>query len=132
MVTNDDTETDFCLLSRQTAAEIGLVQRMDKVEVKQDVFGALGLMRTEPGTISLRTGAEPYSMSTARRVRFHMMDIVKAELERITSAGIIREVIETTDWCAVMVVVVKGSGDVRICVDFKKLNHAVKRPLYML
>jgi hypothetical protein len=25
-----------------------------------------------------------------------------------------------------MVVGVKGSGDVRICVDFKKLNHAVK------
>ena len=54
------------ILSRQVGAEIGLEQRMDKVEVKQDVFGAHGLMHTEPVTINLRTGAEQYSMSTAR------------------------------------------------------------------
>ena len=48
------------------------------------------------------------------------MDKVKAELERMKSAGIIKEVIEATDWCTSMVVVTKSSGDVRICVDFKK------------
>ncbi|KAK2156323.1 hypothetical protein LSH36_216g03005 [Paralvinella palmiformis] len=128
VVTNDDDiETGFCLLSRQIAAEMGLVQLMDKVEVNRDVFGADGLMHTEPITINLRTGAEPYSMSTARRVSFPVMDKVKAELERMKSAGIIKEAIEANDWCVPMVVVVKGSGDVRICVDFKKLNHAVKR-----
>ena len=103
VVTNNDTETGFCLLSRQVAAEMGLAQRMDKGEVKQDVLGAHGLMRTESVTINLRAGAEPYSMSTARRVPFPMMDKVKAELERIKGAGIIKEVIEATDWCALMV-----------------------------
>ena len=31
-----------------------------------------------------------------------------------------------------MVVVAKRSDDVRICLNFKKLNHAVKQPIYML
>ena len=36
-----------------------IMTKVDKVEVKQDVFGAHGLMHTEPITINLRTGAEP-------------------------------------------------------------------------
>lgn len=43
-----------------------------------------------------------------------------------------REVKEPTDWCAPMVPVVKPNGKVRICVDFKRLNSAVKRPYCML
>jgi len=78
------------ILSRQVGAEIGLEQRMDKVEVKEDVFGAHGLMRTEPVHVNLRTGNEPYSMSTARRVPFPMIYKVKAELERMKSAAIIK------------------------------------------
>ncbi|KAK2138176.1 hypothetical protein LSH36_3622g00000 [Paralvinella palmiformis] len=50
--------------------------KVDKVKVKQDVLGVHGLMHTEPITINLRTGAEPYSMSTARRVSFPVMDKV--------------------------------------------------------
>ena len=34
--------------------------------------------------------------------------------------------------CAYGIVVAKRSGDVSICVVFKKLNHAVKRPIYVL
>ena len=103
-----------------------IMTKVDKVKVKQDVLGVHGLMHTEPITINLRTGAKPYSMSITRQVSFPVMDKVKAELERMKSAGIIKEVIEANDWCVPMVVVVKGSGDVRICVYFKKLNHAVK------
>ena len=42
-------------------------------------------------------------------------------------AGIIEEVTEPTDWCAPMVPVVKPNGKIRICVDLRKLNKAVKR-----
>lgn len=37
-----------------------------------------------------------------------------------------------TDWCAPMVPVLKKNGNVRICVDLKKLNEAVKREHFML
>ena len=46
--------------------------------------------------------------------------------------GIIRSVTEPTEWCAPMVVVMKKSGNVRICVDLKGLNKGIKRKHYML
>ena len=47
-------------------------------------------------------------------------------------ADIIEKVTEPTDWCAPMVPVLKPNKKVRICVDFKKLNEAIKRPHCML
>ena len=41
--------------------------------------------------------------------------------------GTIEEVTEPTDWCVPMVPVVKPNGKIRICVDLRKLNEAVKR-----
>ena len=55
---------------------------------------------------------------------------MKQELERMQQAGIISKVEEHTPWCAGMVVVPKGSGEVRICVDLKALNENVLRECY--
>ena len=41
--------------------------------------------------------------------------------------GVTERITEPTDWCAPMVPVMKKGGGVRICVDLKKLNRAVKR-----
>ena len=46
--------------------------------------------------------------------------------KRMEDADIIMKITEPTDWCAPMVPVVKKSGKVRICVDFKRLNQSVK------
>ena len=43
------------------------------------------------------------------------------------SQGIISRVEAPTDWCSGMAVVPKADGNVRICVDFTKLNENVKR-----
>ena len=57
---------------------------------------------------------------------------MKAELDRLEQEDIIVKVTEPTDWCAPIVPVSKKNGKVRICVDLKKLNKAVKREHYML
>ena len=43
-----------------------------------------------------------------------------------------RSVSEPTDWFAAMVPVITKTGTVRICVDLKQLNTAVRREQHML
>ena len=45
---------------------------------------------------------------------------------------IIEEITEPTDWVSPMVPVPKANGDVRNCVDLRKLNQAVIREKYIL
>lgn len=60
------------------------------------------------------------------------MDKVKAELTRMEKLGGISRIDEPIEWCAGMVVVPKSSGQVRICIDFAKLNMSVKRENFPL
>ena len=52
------------------------------------------------------------------------MPKVKAELEQM---GVVRHVREPTDWYSGIVVVPKGGGRVRICVDLTRLNKNMRR-----
>ena len=45
---------------------------------------------------------------------------------------VIVKVTEPTDWCSPMVPVPKLFDGVRICVDLKRLNAAIKRECYVL
>lgn len=57
--------------------------------------------------------------------------MVEAESNRLEKEGIIEKVEKPTDWCATMVHVLKKNENVRIRVDLKKLNEAVKREHFM-
>lgn len=117
------------LLSRSTAAEMGLVKRIEEVH---NAFGEHGTLKTEPVKIQLKDNATPYALHTARRVPIPLMHKVREELRRMEENDIIEEVTEPTDWCAPMVPVLKKTGKVRICVDLKKLNEQVKRERFIL
>ena len=119
-----------CLLSRGAASKMGMVTRLE--EISADLFGSSGLMKTAPVKIQLREDAVPHCVSSCRRIPFPIMKKVKAELERMEKAGIIKKIDIPTDWCSCIVPVIKDTGDVRVCIDLKKLNAAVKRPHYML
>jgi transposase InsO family protein len=117
------------LLSRSTAAEMGLVKRIEEVH---GAFGEHGTLKTEPVRIQLKDNATPYAVQTARRVPIPLTSKVREELRRMEEYGIIEEVTQPTDWCAPMVPVLKKNGKVRICVDLKKLNEQVKRERFIL
>ncbi|XP_065943746.1 uncharacterized protein [Magallana gigas] len=118
------------LLGRSAAYKFGLIQKIDSIE--PSLFGSFGLDKCEPVRITLTEGAKPYCLTTARRIAFPLMPKVEAELNRLEKEGIIEKVEKPTDWCAPMVPVLKKNGNVRICVDLKKLNEAVKREHFML
>ena len=110
------------LLSRDVATDMELVSDTDT---------GIGLMKTDSVAIKLKGGAQPLCLTTARRVPFPLMGAVKAELDRMVTSGVIRAVTEPTDWCSAMVPVIKKTGAVRICVDLKQLNTAVRREHFM-
>ena len=103
---------------------MGLVQRIE--ETTANVFNDIDLMNCEPVKIELADNAKPYCVNSARKIPFALLPKVKEELERMLEEGIIDEVPEPTDLCAPMVPIVKPNGKVRICVDPRILNEAVK------
>lgn len=108
---------------------MGLVKSIE--EKTADVFGDIGLMNCEPVKIEHTDNTKPYCVNAARKVPFPLLPKVEEELIRMLKEGTI-EITEPTDWCVPMVPVVKPNGKIRICVDLRKLNEAVKRERYIL
>ena len=56
-----------------------------------------------------------------------MQSAYKAELDRLVKEGIITEVHEHTEWINSIVPVMKEDGSLRLCLDPKDLNKAIRR-----
>ena len=79
--------------------------------------------------ISLNNEVRPVIHAT-RRVPINLHDEVSTELQRMTSIGIITPVKRPTPWVSSITYARKKSGDIRICLDPKDLNKAIRRPHY--
>ena len=86
----------------------------------------------QPYMIQLRPHAVPFSQCMARRIPVPLLQLVKAELDRMERLGVIAKVTQPTDWCPGLVVVQKPNGKVRLCVDLTKLNESVRRERHPL
>ena len=120
--------TTTSLLGRGPCVRLGLIARILAVEAHSVPEPGIGTLKGDPVKIMLKGNAQPYSVSTARRVPIPLMPKVKAELERMEREGVISSVSEPPEWCAPMVPVIKKLGDVRICVNLKHLNESIVRP----
>ena len=94
----------------------------------KDVFDGLGHI----GNSSLVTvdNIKPIQ-HTPRRVPVVLRDEVKDKLSDLEKRGIIQKVTQPTEWISSMVVVAKP-GKIRICLDPRDLNKALKRPKYQM
>ena len=64
------------------------------------------------------------------RVRVHMRERLKSKLDELEAMGIITPITEPTEWVSNPVIVDKPSGDIRLCIDPRHLNRAVRREHY--
>ncbi|XP_038069819.1 uncharacterized protein K02A2.6-like [Patiria miniata] len=135
------------LLGRQACEQLGLVKVACAVTNQEqpkdpndnyanllheygDIFEGLGCL---PGMhpIIIDETAQPV-VHACRKVPFALHNGLKRELERMESLGVITRVDEPTDWVNSLVVVKKKNGDIRVCMDPRDLNRAIKREHYKM
>ncbi|GBN50919.1 Uncharacterized protein K02A2.6 [Araneus ventricosus] len=83
--------------------------------------------------LKLRDGAKP-SYTPKRNVPYALREKVDKELDSLEAAGIISKSI-TSDWGSPLVIIPKGDGTVRLCVDYKagvndllmNVNYPIKK-----
>ena len=95
-----------------------------------DCFGDIGSL---PKThhISVKPEVTP-TISPARRVPIALGDKLKSELDRMIKLDVIKPVSEPTEWVNPLVTVKKPNGKLRVCLDPRDLNKAIKRQQYKL
>ena len=119
------------LLGRNSSEALGLVAFVGSIEDYPQLFKGLGEM-PQSYNIKLDSTVKPFAVAFPRRIALPLMSKVKEELDRLETLHVIRRITQPTDWCAPIVVVPKNQGKLRICVDFTKLNLAVKRERHIL
>ena len=67
-----------------------------------------------------------------RKIPIKLKQKLKFTLQEMVKNKIITPVTEPTDWVSSIVIVQKKDGNLRICLDPKDLNAAVKRPHYTM
>ncbi|PVD25369.1 hypothetical protein C0Q70_15869 [Pomacea canaliculata] len=86
-----------------------------------------------PGVVHLEVDPTvPPVTAPSGRVPHAMKDKLSKELKRLTKRGVITPVDQPTDWVSRMVLATKKSGKLRVCIDPRPLNKALKRELYPL
>lgn len=95
-----------------------------------EVFRGLGCVN-RPYKMVLREGFQPM-VQPARRVPIALREPLRAELNRLVEAGIVRRVQEPTDWVSGLVIAHKKNGQLRVCLDPRHVNASLKRERFTL
>ena len=81
-----------------------------------------------PGLLKVHVDPTAPSVQHAcRKIPFKIRDKVKAELQRMEKLGVIQRQEEPTYWVGSLTYTTKKNGDIRICLDPRSLNKAIKR-----
>ena len=130
------------LLGHETATELGLIKVEPKISAiaeqpstveklkteYQDIFQGIGKLKDFQFEIHVDENVEPVAQAP-RRIPFHIRKQVENELDRLEKEGIIEKVDGPTPWVSQIVAAPKPNNpkEIRLCVDLRQVNKAVKR-----
>ena len=72
------------------------------------------------------------NVAAAWRIPVAIKNNLKAELEKLVKKKVIEPVSKPTPWVSALELVVKKNGNLRICIDPRPLNKALKREHFQL
>jgi hypothetical protein len=102
-------------------------QQHELLKGYDELFTGLGCLPGEH-TIEIDRSYTPV-VHPPRRVPLALKEQIKEELQRMEDAGVIVKQTEPTDWVNSMVTVIKPEK-IRVCIDPRDLNRAIKREHY--
>lgn len=100
----------------------------DIVKKYSSTFEGLGCLPTQ-AHIDVDSSVTP-KVCPVRKIPFALHDRLKEELQNMEKLKVIEKVIKPTKWVNSIVLVEKPNGKLRMCLDPRNLNVAVKRPHY--
>ena len=89
---------------------------------KNDI-GHCTILKHEIDLINPKPIAQPM-----RRAPLHLENKVDEMIQDLEKQGIIRE--SSSPWSSPIVVCQKKTGDIRLCIDYRRLNSVTNRPIY--
>jgi transposase InsO family protein len=133
-----DYESD-ALLGRQTAEELGLLRvghQVNSCTTSYDnmcskypeLFEGVGLLKNHQVKLSIDTAIKPVIQSR-RGTPFGLREKVDKKLQELIDFDIIEPVPtnEPSEWVSPTVIVPKPNGDIRLCIDMRRANEAIRR-----
>ena len=112
------------------AGKSGKELKQTIMKMYPNLFKGLGKIEPEH-PIKLKEDISP-NIHPPRNIPSSLQEKIKEELDNMEKTGVIRNIGQPTEWVNSMVVVEKPSGGLRICLDPRDLNKAVKREYYQL
>ena len=136
------TEDAGCLLSETVSSQLGILKMDSQINsVTSDerignitdefgeVFKGIGKLKGYQMELEIDETVKP-CVQPCRTIPYHKLKLVDKEISRLLSQDIIERVTTATSWCSPLHAEHKKNGDIRICVDMRKANAAVKRVYY--
>ena len=97
----------------------------DLIDHFPDQFDKIGKLPGE-ARLFVAEGAIPF-IDPPRKFPIHVRDKLQKELDQMEELGIIRKMEEHSDWCSSITTTIKADGSLRVCLDPRKLNNALRR-----
>lgn len=132
----EETEIPILGWSTSTALQLLSACPVNRVNLKEntpqadypDLFTGLGYLRDIKVKLHIDTEVQPVAQRY-RRIPFHVRKQVEEQIRRDKELGVIEKAEGPTPWVSPIVVVPKPKSPdkVRVCVDMRSANKAIKR-----
>lgn len=124
------SDGDTSLIGKQTAKKLGVLKlglRVNEIN-KPTTFPKIKNIQVK---LSIDKTVRPVQQP-ARRIPIAVEGLVDKKLTEALQKDIIEKVEGPSEWVSPIVVMFKGNGDIRICVDMRRPNEAIQRENYPL
>ena len=131
----EDGPRSLSLLSWDTSKALKLLSAINNIsadDVTQivdqfpELFTGLGKLKDYQVKLHIDDSVQPIAQ-THRRIPFHVRHDLEKQLEADESLGVIERPTGPTPWVSPVVCVPKKNGKMRVCVDMRRANVAIKR-----